>query len=379
MALDIIAFIVTYAAVFAGAWFVGLFMVKVFQGERTFLHPVMRPVERFVYWLTGIDEEHEQGWKGYLVAMLLVSVMGLVFTYVILRFQNDLPLNPEHFPGVPAALAFNTAVSFTTNTNWQNYTGEATMSYLSQMLGLTFHQFLSAATGIALAVATIRGMARHSARTIGNFYVDIVRCFLYVLIPIAVVATIVLVASGSIDNLSGYTPVSTLSGVGQTISQGPVAAMEAIKDLGTNGGGFFNANSAHPFENPTGLTNALEIFLCLVLPFGLAFTFGKWVGNVKQGIALFAAMAIILVGGAAFAAQQEQAGNPALSATEVSQVASGTQSGGNLEGKEVRFGSIQSAQYNTATTGTSTGSVDAATGQLHSPGRNGPPGAHRAG
>jgi len=361
VALDIIAFIVTYGAVFVGAWFVGLFMVKVFQGERTFLHPVMRPVERFIYWVTGIDEEQEQGWKGYLAAMLVVSVVGLVFTYVILRFQNYLPLNPENFPGVPAALAFNTAVSFTTNTNWQNYAGEATMSYLSQMLGLTFHQFLSAATGIALAVATIRGVARHSARTIGNFYVDIVRCFLYVLVPIAVVATIILVASGAIQNLNGYTPVTTLEGIGQTISQGPVAAMEAIKDLGTNGGGFFNANSAAPFENPTGLTNALEIFLCLVLPFGLAVTFGKWVGNVKQGLALFAAMAIILVGGAAFAAQQEQAGNPALSSTAVSQVASGTQSGGNLEGKEVRFGAVQSAIFNAAATGTSTGSVDGAT------------------
>ncbi len=360
MALDIIAVIVTYLAVFAVAWFVGLFMVKVFQGQRTFLHPVMRPVERVIYWVSGIDEEHEQGWKGYLVAMLLVTVVGLVFTYVILRLQGSLPLNPENFPGVPPALAFNTAVSFTTNTNWQNYTGEATMSYLSQMLALTFHQFLSAATGIAIAVAVIRGVARHSAKTIGNFYVDMVRCFLYVLIPIAVVGTIILVASGSIDNLNAYTPVTTLSGVGQTIAQGPVAAMEAIKDLGTNGGGFFNANSAHPFENPTGLTDALEIVLCLCLPFGLAVTFGKWVGNVKQGLALFAAMAIILIGGAAFAAQQEQAGNPAFSTTEVSQVASATNPGGNMEGKEARFGAIQSAQYNTATTGTSTGSVDAA-------------------
>jgi K+-transporting ATPase ATPase A chain len=262
---------------------------------------------------------------------------------------------------VPSALAFNTAVSFTTNTNWQAYTGEATMSYLSQMLGLTFHQFLSAATGIALAIAVIRGVARHSAKTIGNFYVDIVRCTLYVLIPIAVVATIVLVASGAIQNLNGYTSVTTLEGVGQTIAQGPIAAMEAIKDLGTNGGGFLNANAAAPFENPTGLTNSLEIFLCLVLPFGLAVTFGKWVGNVKQGFALFGAMAIILVGGAALAAQQEQAGNPALSATAVSQVASSNQAGGNMEGKEARFGPIQSAIYNVAATGTSTGSVDGAT------------------
>ena len=360
MALDILAFIVTYGAVFAGAWFVGGYMVKVFKGERTFLHFALRPMERGIYKISGIDEEHEQSWKGYLVAMLLVSVVGLVFTYVILRIQGSLPLNPEGFPGVPSALAFNTAVSFTTNTNWQAYTGEATMSYLSQMLGLTFHQFLSAATGIALAIAVIRGVARHSAKTIGNFYVDIVRCTLYVLIPIAVVATIVLVASGAIQNLNGYTSVTTLEGVGQIIAQGPIAAMEAIKDLGTNGGGFLNANSAAPFENPTGLTNALEIFLCLVLPFGLAVTFGKWVGNVKQGLALFGAMAIILVGGAAFAAQQEQAGNPALSSTAVSQVATGNESGGNLEGKEERFGSIQSAQFAASATGTSTGSVDAA-------------------
>ncbi len=358
MALDIIAVVVTYLAVFAAAWFFGLHMVKVFQGKRTFLHVVLRPVERGIYKVTGIDEEKEQGWKGYLVAMLFVSVIGLVFTYLILRFQDHLPLNPAGVPALSPALAFNTAVSFTTNTNWQNYSGEVSMSYLSQMLGLTFHQFLSAATGIALAIALIRGIARRSASTIGNFYVDIVRCTLYVLLPIAIVATLILVASGSIQNLSPYTSITTLSGVGQTLAQGPVAAMEAIKDLGTNGGGFFNANAAHPFENPTGLTNALEIVLCLSLPFGLAITFGKWVGNLKQGFALFAAMAIILVGGAALTAQQEQAGNPAYSATEVSQVSSGTQSGGNMEGKEARFGAIQSAQYNTATTGTSTGSVD---------------------
>ncbi len=361
MALDIIAFIVTYGAVFAAAWFIGQHMVKVFQGKRTFLHLVLRPVERGIYKVTGIDEEREQGWKGYLVAMLFVSVIGLLFTYLILRFQDKLPLNPQGLPALSPALAFNTSVSFTTNTNWQNYSGEVSMSYLSQMLGLTFHQFLSAATGIALAIALIRGVARRSASTIGNFYVDIVRCTLYVLLPVAIVATVILVASGSIQNLNPYTSITTLSGVGQTLAQGPVAAMEAIKDLGTNGGGFFNANAAHPFENPTGLTNALEIVLVLCIPFGLAITFGKWVGNVKQGLALFAAMAIILIGGAALSAQQEQAGNPALSRTAVSQVAGSTQAGGNLEGKEVRFGPIQTAQYATAATGTSTGSVDGAT------------------
>ena len=359
MALDIIAVVVTYLAVFAAAWFFGLHMVKVFQGKRTFLHVVLRPVERGIYKVTGIDEEKEQGWKGYLVAMLFVSVIGLVFTYLILRFQDHLPLNPAGVPALSPALAFNTAVSFTTNTNWQNYSGEVSMSYLSQMLGLTFHQFLSAATGIALAIALIRGIARRSASTIGNFYVDIVRCTLYVLLPIAIVATLILVASGSIQNLSPYTSITTLSGVGQTLAQGPVAAMEAIKDLGTNRSGFFNANAAHPFENPTGLTNALEIVLCLSLPFGLAITFGKWVGNLKQGFALFAAMAIILVGGAALAAQQEQAGNPAYSAHRgepgLQRHPVGRQHGG--QGGPLRRHPV-APSTTPATTGTSTGSVD---------------------
>ena len=360
MTLDILAFIVTYGLVFVAAWFLGHHMLRVFQGRRTFLHPVLRPVERVIYRVSGIDEEHEQSWRGYLVAVLLVTVISLVFTYVILRVQGHLPLNPENLPGVPPALAFNTAVSFTTNTNWQNYAGETTMSYFSQMLGLTFHQFLSAATGIAIAIALIRGLARRSAGTIGNFYVDIVRCTLYVLIPVAVVGTIIIVASGGTQNLSAYTPVNTLEGVSQTIAQGPVSAMEAIKDLGTNGGGFFNANDAHPFENPTGLTNAVEQILILVIPFGLAVTFGRWVGNIKQGLAIFAAMAIILVGGAGFAAWQEQAGNPAYSASLVSQQSTAIQAGGNMEGKEVRFGPIQSAQFNASATGTSTGAVDSA-------------------
>jgi potassium-transporting ATPase potassium-binding subunit len=360
MTLDILAVVVTYLAVFAAAWWVGHHMVRVFQGQRTFLHPVLRPVERGIYKITGINEEHEQGWKGYLVAMLLVTVISLLFTYLILRLQGSLPLNPQNLPGVPSALAFNTAVSFTTNTNWQNYSGETTMSYFSQMLGLTFHQFLSAATGIALAIALIRGVARRSARTVGNFYVDIVRCTLYVLLPVSVVAGLFLIGSGAIQNLGSYTAVTTLEGIKQVIAQGPVGAMEAIKDLGTNGGGFFNANSADPFENPTGFTNSLEIVLCLMIPFGLAITFGRWVGNVKQGIALFAAMAIILIAGAGFAAWQEQSGNPAISPTLVSQQETSTQAGGSMEGKEARFGPIQSAVYGTATTGTSTGSVDSA-------------------
>jgi potassium-transporting ATPase potassium-binding subunit len=299
MGSQIVGFVVTFLAVFAAAWFLGKYMFKVFGGERTLLSPVLRPVERGCYRVMGVDEQREQSWIGYLVAMLLVTVISLLFTYVILRLQDRLPfqsqLNPAHLPGVPADLALNTATSFTTNTNWQNYAGEQSMSYLSQMLALAFHQFLSAATGIALAIA-----------------------------------------------------------------QGPVASMEAIKDLGTNGGGYFNANAAHPFENPTGFTNALEILLCLCIPFGLAFTFGHYAKNVKQGVAIFAAMAIVLVGAASFAAYEEQAGNPALAHAGATWTSTGQQSGGNMEGKEVRFGAIQSAQYGSATTGTSTGSVDSA-------------------
>ena len=362
MIFEILAPIVTFGAVFVSAWFLGGFILRVFQGERTWLHPALRPVERVIYRATGIDEEKEQTWVGYLVAMLIVTVVSLLFTYVVLRYQDRLPLqsffNPQHFPGVPADLSFNTAVSFTTNTNWQNYSGETTLTYFSQIVGLVFHQFLSAMTGIALAVALIRGIARRSASTLGNFYVDITRAFLYLLLPIAVVATVLFVASGAIQNFSQYTQAGGLNGVGQVIAQGPVAAMEAIKDLGNNGGGFFNANSAHPWENPTGFTNAMTIWLELVIPFGLFIAFGRWVGNVKQGVALFAAAGTILLAGAGFAAWQEQSGNPAIdSAGGVAQAMSSTQPGGNLEGKEVRFGSVESGVFAASTTGTSTGAV----------------------
>ena len=362
MAAEIAGVLVTYAVTFVAAWFLGTYMHRVFSGERTLLSPVLRPVERGVYRVIGVEESREQSWIGYLVAMLLVTVVSLLLTYLLLRIQDRLPLqslfNPQRLPGVPADLALNTAVSFTTNTDWQNYAGEQTMSHLSQMLALALHQFLSAAVGISLAIALVRGLTRRSARTVGNFYVDVTRCVLYVLLPISVVATLVLVSQGSIQNLNPDTVAHTLQGATQPIAQGPVASMEAIKDLGTNGGGFFNANSAHPFENPNGLTNAVEILLCLVIPFGLAFTFGRYARNVRQGVAIFAAMAVILLGAAGFAAWQEQAGNPALARVGVSQQSTGTQTGGNMEGKEVRFGAIQSAQYGTATTGTSTGSVD---------------------
>jgi K+-transporting ATPase ATPase A chain len=364
MGQQIAGFVVTFIAVFVAAWLLGKYMFKVFSGERTILSPVLRPVERGCYRVMGVDEKREQSWVGYLVAMLLVTVISALFTYILLRLQDHLPFqslfNPNHLPGVPADLSLNTAISFTTNTNWQNYTGEQTMSYLSQMLALAFHQFLSAATGIALAIALVRGLVRRSGRTIGNFYVDITRATLYILLPISVVATLVLVSQGAIQNFSAYTVVHTLEGATQTIAQGPVASMEAIKDLGTNGGGYFNANAAHPYENPNGFTNALEILLCLCIPFGLAFTFGHYAKNIKQGVAIFAAMAIVLVGAASFAAYEEQAGNPALAHAGATWTSNGQQSGGNMEGKEVRFGAIQSAQYGSATTGTSTGSVDSA-------------------
>ena len=359
MVLDIIAAVVTYAAVGVGAWFIGGYMVKVFKGERVWLSRVLAPVERLTYRIIGVDPDHEQGWVGYLISVLSVTVISIVFTYVVLRFQDHLPLNPENLPGVPAPLAFNTAISFATNTNWQNYSGETTMSYFSQIVALVLHQFLSAAVGIAVAIVVIRAIARRTMNTLGNFWADMVRCILYVLLPISVVFAIVLVASGSIQNFNSYTVVHTLTNGVQTIAQGPVASMEAIKDLGTNGGGFFNANAAHPFENPNGLTNSLEIFICLLIPFGLTITFGRWVGHVKQGIVLGAVMGIILVGGFGVMAWQEQQGNPALISTGASQVSTSTLAGGNMEGKEARFGPIQSALYNSSTTGTSTGSVDA--------------------
>jgi potassium-transporting ATPase potassium-binding subunit len=364
MILDIIAVIITYVAVGAGAWFIGGYMLKVYKGERVWLSRVMRPVEVFTYKVIGVDEEHEQGWISYLVSIFAVTLVSIAFTYLVLRFQDHLPFNPENLPGVPAPLAFNTAISFATNTNWQNYGGETTMTYFSQIVGLVLHQFLSAAMGIAVAIVVIRALARRTMSTLGNFWVDMVRGILYVLLPLSAVLAVVLVANGAIQNFSGYSIVHTLTNGAQTIAQGPVASMEAIKDLGTNGGGFFNANAAHPFENPNGFTNSLEIFACLLIPFGLTITFGKWVGKVKQGIVLGAVMGIILIGAFGVVAWQEQQGNPAIVGSGATQVESSTLPGGNMEGKEARFGPIQSAMYNTATTGTSTGSVDASMDSL---------------
>jgi K+-transporting ATPase ATPase A chain len=358
MALDIIGIVVTFLAVFVTAWFIGPYMHRVFTGERVFLSPVARPIERGFYRLSGIREDREQTWVVYLVAMLLVQVVSLLISYVIFRVQDHLPLNPQGFPAVPSDLAMNTAISFTTNTNWQNYVGEQTMSYLSQMLGLATHNFLSAATGIALAVALTRAIASRRLKTVGNFYVDATRAILYLLLPISLVGGLILASQGAIQTLGSYPVAHTLEGAKQVIAVGPFAFQEVIKDLGNNGGGPFNANSAHPFESPNGFTNNFEIYLELFIPFGLAIMFGRWVGNVRQGLALGGAMALILVGATGIAAGAEQAGNPALTRAGANQVRSDTQAGGNMEGKSVAFGPIYSAEFAASTTGTSTGSVD---------------------
>jgi potassium-transporting ATPase potassium-binding subunit len=338
---------------------VGLYMYKVFNGERTWLSPVIVPVERFFYRLCGINPEEEQKWTGYMISVLIFSVVGMLLLYLLERTQqwHGGLFNPQNLPGVEPQLAFNTAASFTTNTNWQNYTGEQTMSYLTQMAGLTFHQFVSAAAGIALAVALVRGLARRSAQHLGSFWVDLVRCTLYILLPICIVGALVFVSQGMIQNFSPYTVVHTLDGTTQTIAQGPVASMEIIKDLGTNGGGFFNVNAAHPFENPNALT-ALLIILCeITIGAGLFYMFGKWVGDTRQGWVLWIVSAILFVIGLAVVIPAEQVGNPLLTKVGATQVVSGTQAGGNMEGKEVRYGITISGLQEVTTTATSTGTV----------------------
>src|SRR5579859_5040730 len=337
----------------------GLYMYKIFNGERTWLSPVFAPVERLFYWLSGINPEEEQKWTGYVIAVLIFSVVGMLLLYLFERTQQwHGPLfNPQNLPGVEQQLAFNTAASFTTNTNWQFYTGEQTMSYLSQMAGLTFHQFVSAAAGIALAVALTRGLARRSAQTLGNFWVDLVRCTLYILLPICIVGALVFVSQGMIQNFNPYTVVHTIDGGTQTIAQGPVASMEIIKDLGTNGGGFFNVNSAHPFENPNAFTAILIILCEITLGAGLFYMFGKMVGDTRQGWVLWAVSAILFVIGIAVVIPAEQVGNPLLTRVGVNQVVSDTQAGGNMEGKEVRYGITVSSLQEVTTTATSTGTV----------------------
>jgi K+-transporting ATPase ATPase A chain len=337
---------------------VGLHMYRVFSGERTLLTPVLGPVERVIYRLSGVQPDAEQGWKGYAFAMLMFSVVGAVVTYAILRSQNFLPFNPQGLDAVAPDLSFNTAMSFTTNTNWQSYTPETTMSYFSQMAALAFHNWVSAATGIAIAVALVRGLSRRSGQSIGNFWVDLVRCTLYVLLPILFFYTLFLVWQGVPQNLNDYSVATTVEGATQTIAQGPVASQEAIKMLGTNGGGFFNANSAHPFENPTPLSNFFEILSIFTLGSGLTYMFGKFVGDTRQGWAIWAVMLILFLAGVVVVLPVEQNGNPLLSQIGVDQALSNLQPGGNFEGKEMRFGQAASALFVVITTDASCGAVN---------------------
>jgi K+-transporting ATPase ATPase A chain len=323
----------------------GRFIHKAIEGERTFLHPVLGPVERLIYRAGGIDPTREMRWTEYTVAMLLFSFVGVVFLYALQRLQGALPLNPQGFGAVAPWLAFNTTTSFVTNTNWQFYSGESTLSYLTQMMGLAWHNFTSAAVGGACAIALVRGLARKSSDTIGNFWADLTRLTLYVLLPLSVIAALVLISQGAIQNFRAYTEVTTVEGTKQLIAQGPVASQEAIKMLGVNGGGFFNANSAHPFENPTPFSNFFQILLILILPSALTYTFGRLVGDTKQGWALWGAMAILFAVGVFAIAHYEQAGTPLMSP--------------NLEGKETRFGIGDTALFAAATTDASCGAVNA--------------------
>jgi K+-transporting ATPase ATPase A chain len=330
----------------------GLYMARVFSGERTFLSPVLGRLERDLYRVSGINPEKEQSWLGYTLAMLAFSLAGFLTLYAMLRLQAYLPLNPQGFPGVPADLAFNTAVSFVTNTNWQNYAGEATMSHFSQMAGLTVQNFLSAATGMALAVAITRALARSKVATLGNFWVDMTRATLYVLLPLALVVALAFVAMGLPQTLNASVTATTLEGANQVISLGPVASQEAIKQLGTNGGGFFNVNAAHPFENPTAWSNYLNIFAMLSISSALVYTFGQMVGNRRQGWALISAMAVLFIAGVAVTYWVEAQGNTILTAIGVDPAL------GNMEGKEVRFGQAMTALYAAVTTGLSNGGVN---------------------
>jgi len=359
--------------IFAVAKPAGLFMTRVFAHEKTFLDPLLRPFERLLYKVTGVDEKREMRWTEYAIAMLLFSGVSMVLLYAIERVQQWLPWNPENLVAVPTDLAFNTAASFTTNTNWQAYTPEVTMTYFTQMAGLAYHNFTSAAVGIAMAIAIIRGIARREQETIGNFWVDLTRAILWVLLPVCMVVAMIFVSQGMIQNLRPYThtqlvDAQTVTTTGtdgktttqvvneQTIPQGPVASQEAIKIFGTNGGGFFYANSAHPFENPTPLTNFLQMVLIFAIPSGLTYTLGRMTGSQRHGWAVWGAMAVLFLAAVVSVYSAEARGNPLLHG--VDQRASATQSGGNMEGKEVRFGIANSALFATVTTDASCGAVN---------------------
>jgi potassium-transporting ATPase potassium-binding subunit len=345
----------------------GTYMAKVFQGEKTIFDPVLRPVERFVYRVSGVHVDEEMTWKANAVAMLVFNAMGFAGVYGIQRLQAFLPLNPENFPAVSPDSAFNTAVSFVSNTNWQGYAGEATMSYLTQMMALSVQNFVSAATGMAVLALVIRGFSRHSVHVLGNFWVDMTRSVLYILLPAATVLALVLVSQGVVQNFNSYTPAIVLEvhsdtaashSAVQVLPMGPAASQIAIKQLGTNGGGFFNANSSHPFENPTPLSNWLEMLAIILLPAALCYTYGVMVKDIRQGRALLTAMMIIFVAFLGLAVWAEHQGNPAFDKKIIDQTQSDIQPGGNMEGKEVRFGTANSALWATATTAASNGSVN---------------------
>jgi len=338
----------------------GAYMANVFEGRRTFMHPVLRWLEVLTYKLIGVKEDVEQRWTQYTASLLSFSIFGFIIVYLLQRAQGFLPFNPQNFGAaqVTPDLAFNTAVSFITNTNWQAYTGEATLSYFVQMAALAVQNFASAAAGIAVAIALVRGFARHETRTLGNFWVDVTRATVYVLLPLSIIGALFLCSQGVIQNLKPYTTVTTVEGAKQTIAQGPVASQEVIKELGTNGGGFFNANSAHPFENPTPLSNFFEMFLIFVIPGALTYTFGKMVGDSRQGWALFAAFSVMFLIGVFVAYGFEQTGNPVLAKLGLQTGATHDQPGGNMEGKEVRFGIANSALFATVTTDASCGAVN---------------------
>jgi potassium-transporting ATPase potassium-binding subunit len=371
------------ALIFAVTKPLGIFMTRVFSRERTFLDPALRPIERLLYRITGVDESHEMRWTEYATSMLLFSAVSMLLLYLIQRVQGMLPFNPQHFAGVsPQHVAFNTAASFTTNTNWQAYSGETTMSYLTQMAGLAYHNFASAATGIVLAIAFIRGIARRQMQTLGNFWVDFVRCCLWVLLPFSFVGALFLVSQGVVQNFKPYDTVKLVEPqqvphlgadgkpamdangkpimdtvTTQTIAQGPVASQEIIKEYGTNGGGFFNANSSHPFENPTPITNLFEMFCIFAIGSGLTYTLGRMTGSRAHGWAVWAAMALLFLAGVATAYWAEARGNPLYPAT-IAQHVSATQPGGNMEGKETRFGIANSALFGTVTTDASCGAIN---------------------
>ncbi len=337
----------------------GAYMTRVFNGDRTFLSPVLGPIERGIYRLCGITEKHEQHWLSYATAMLFFSMAGFVALYSLQRLQGFLPANPRGLSGVEPTLAFNTAVSFVTNTNWQSYVPESTMSYLTQMAGLSVQNFVSAATGMALAIALVRGFARRSATTIGSFWIDLTRATLYVLLPISIVVGLFFVWQGVPQNFNAYTEATTLEGARQMIAQGPVASQEVIKMLGTNGGGFFNANSSHPFENPNAFTNFVQMVLIFSLGAALTNVFGRMVGDQRQGWAVLAVMGVLFISDVTAAYWSESSGNPAFTAIGIDQANSALAPGGNMEGKEVRFGIANSALFATVTTAASCGAVNA--------------------